>query len=211
MIAEAEGVKIDDAPLWEIAVRPRIDAGFTVEFRSGDQFSGEKIGVEDVTRALGIADVSMLKRVLIGVANKDSRSILSVVDEMVSRGQDLRNFSRDVLALIRDLLVTKVSSDTIDFFDGTSLSHENLKKLSEPFSESDLVRFFHSLGDTESKLRDAVNSRYTLEMGLIKLVEMKRLASIESILERLSGLESSAPATESHKSVRQPLQRKKKL
>ena len=194
MIADAEKIKIDEPALWELA---RSGEGSMRDAQSNfDQvisFSGEKITIEDVTRALGIADIGMLKRVLASIARQDSREILNVVDEMVSRGHDLRNFSRDVLALIRDLLVYKVAEGSAELFEGAALAQADLKELAEPFSEPDLVRFFSSLSETETKLRDAVNSRYVLEMGLVKLAEMKRLASIEGILQRLSNLREGSP------------------
>jgi hypothetical protein len=48
------------------------------------------------------------------------------------------------------------------------------------------------LADTESRIKDATQPRFILEIGLVKLIEMNRLASIESILERLNDLESGS-------------------
>src|SRR5205807_9637120 len=59
------------------------------------------------------------------------------------------------------------------------------------FSESDIVRFFHSLTETERQLREGAHPRYQLEVGLVKLVEMRRLAPLGQIVERLSALEES--------------------
>src|SRR5690606_17155030 len=50
--------------------------------------------------------------------------------------------------------------------------------------------------ETESKLREATQSRYVLEVGLVKLVELRRLASIESIIERLGKLEPGTSTAE---------------
>ncbi len=57
-----------------------------------------------------------------------------------------------------------------------------------PFSESDLVRFFNSLCETETKLKDATQSRYVIEIGLIKLVECAASSLSKGFL---SGSESS--------------------
>jgi DNA polymerase-3 subunit gamma/tau len=198
-IAGAEKIVIDDSALWELA---RSGEGSMRDAQSNfDQvisFSGEKIGIDDVTRALGIADINMLRRVVAGIADHDPKAILAVVEEMVARGNDLRNFCRDLLALFRDLMVYKVTAGSTELFEGAAVSAEHLADLAEPFSGSDIVRLFNSLSETEAALRDAVNSRYMLEIGLIKLAEMKRLASIESILERLDSIANSAatPAAE---------------
>jgi DNA polymerase III gamma/tau subunit len=71
------------------------------------------------------------------------------------------------------------------------LAAPELKKRAEPFGPSDLVRLFHSLAETEARLKDATQPRYMLEIGLVKLIEMRRLASVESILDRLADLETS--------------------
>jgi hypothetical protein len=49
---------------------------------------------------------------------------------------------------------------------------------------------FHLLADTETKLKDAVQSRYVLEIGLVKLIEMRKLSSVETVLNRLNDLEA---------------------
>jgi DNA polymerase-3 subunit gamma/tau len=60
------------------------------------------------------------------------------------------------------------------------------------FSEADLVRFFHSLSETETKLRAATQPRYQLEVGIVKLMELRGVESISEILARLNSLESGS-------------------
>lgn len=195
LIAQAENIKIADEALREIA---RSGEGSMRDAQSNfDQvisFAGEKIEVKDVTNALGLASVDMLTRVLDAIVENKPVGVLSVVEELSARGQDYRNFCRDLLGVLRDLLVTKVGGDA-DLCDTSVLSADNLTKRAEAFSESDLVRSFHSLADTETQLKEATQPRYALEIGLVKLVEMRRLASIESILDRLTKLESSLERT----------------
>src|SRR5690606_34920671 len=128
----------------------------------------------------------MLTRIVSAVAGRRSKDVLAVVDDLISRGHDLRNFSRDLLALFRDLLVYKIAGDSDGLLESSILTPEDLKAHAEPFSESDILRLFNSLSETESKLREATQSRYVLEVGLVKLVELKRLAAIEDILERIT-------------------------
>ncbi|HEY5839760.1 MAG TPA: hypothetical protein VIT19_12045, partial [Pyrinomonadaceae bacterium] len=115
---------------------------------------------------------------------------LAIVDDIVMRGHNLRNFCREVLAHLRDLLVVKVSADP-KILDSASTHAAALKQQAEQFSESDLVRFFHSLAETESTLKDAANPRYQVEVGLVKLMEMRRLAPLGDLVERIAALESA--------------------
>lgn len=192
LIAGAEKIDISDEALKEIA---RSGEGSMRDAQSNfDQvisFSGEKIGTEEVVSALGIASAEMLTKTLDAIAGNKPAEVLKVVDELVSRGQDLRNFCRDLLSFFRDLLIVKLAGDIENLLDTAILSGEELKNYAEPFSDSDLIRFFNSLSETELKLHDALQPRYMLEIGLVKLIEMRRVTPIEKLLERIARLESA--------------------
>lgn len=192
LIAESEKIDIDEDALREIA---RSGEGSMRDAQSNfDQvisFAGGRISAADVADALGIASVEMLARVAEAVTVRDARSVLDVVGELTARGQDLRSFCRDLMSFFRDLLVFKVGGGSADLLDDAMLNAEDLDRLGKPFSESDLLRLFNSVAATESGLKDATRPRIALEMGLVKLVEMRRLAPLESIIERLMRVEQS--------------------
>jgi DNA polymerase III subunit gamma/tau len=192
LIANAEKIDVSDEALKEIA---RSGEGSMRDAQSNfDQvisFSGEKIAVADVTLALGIAGAEILTRTAKAIAENKPAEALKIVDDLISRGQDLRNFCRDLLSFFRDLLIFKMAGEAENLLDTAVLSEKELAENAAPFSESDLIRFFNSLSETESKLREATQARYVLEIGLVKLIEMRRVAPIESILERLAKLENA--------------------
>ncbi|MGI8640156.1 MAG: DNA polymerase III subunit gamma/tau [Pyrinomonadaceae bacterium] len=192
IIAEAEKIDISDKALREIA---RTGEGSMRDAQSNfDQvisFSGEKIDVQDVSLALGIASAEMLTQTVQAIADNKPAEALKVVDELIGRGQDLRNFCRDLLSFFRDLLVFKMAGDAENLLDTAVLSRAELQNNSAPFSEADLIRFFNSLSETESKLREATQPRYVLEVGLVKLIEMRRVTPVEKLLERLAKLENA--------------------
>ncbi|HEY5838370.1 MAG TPA: DNA polymerase III subunit gamma/tau, partial [Pyrinomonadaceae bacterium] len=191
LIANAEEVSISDEALREIA---RAGDGSMRDAQSAfDQvisFAGKKIATADVEKALGLAGADVLARVMCGIAENKPAEALAIVDDIVMRGHNLRNFCREVLAHLRDLLVVKVSADP-KILDSASTHAAALKQQAEQFSESDLVRFFHSLAETESTLKDAANPRYQVEVGLVKLMEMRRLAPLGDLVERIAALESA--------------------
>ena len=154
-------------------------------------FSGDKIESKDVIVALGLAGAEMLVKTAKAIAENKPAEVLHVVDDLIGRGQDLRNFCRDLLSFFRDLLIYKMAGEAENLLDTAVLSRDELRDSSAPFSENDLIRFFNSLSDTESKLREATQPRYVLEIGLVKLVEMRRVVSMEKILERLARLENA--------------------
>ncbi len=191
LIAEAEKIAVPDEALREIA---RSGEGSMRDAQSAfDQvisFAGSKIKKEDVEMALGVAGADILIRVVNGIANHQPAEALAVVDDVVMRGHDLRNFCRDLLAHFRDLLVSKVSGSE-ELLESAICDRDELGRQAALFSEADLVRFFHSLAETETLLKTAAHPRYQLEIGLVKLMEMRRLEPLNQLLERLAALEES--------------------
>src|SRR5213083_1196087 len=191
LIADAEKISISDDAIREIA---RAGDGSMRDAQSAlDQvisFAGDKIKTEDVEKALGIAGADVLARIINGIAENKPAEALAIVDDLVMRGHNLRNFCRDVLGHLRDLLVVKVSGDP-KLLDSSSAQTATLQKQATLFSESDLVRFFHSLAETEASLKEAANPRYQVEVGLVKLIEMRRLAPLADLVNRIAELESA--------------------
>ncbi len=191
LIAEAENISIPDDALREIA---RSGEGSMRDAQSAfDQvisFAGTTIKKEDIELALGVAGADILIRIVNGIANNQPAEALAVVDDVVMRGHDLRNFCRDLLAHFRDLLVAKVSGSE-ELLEAAICDSAELKRQAALFSETDLVRFFNSLADTENLLRTASHPRYQVEIGLVKLMEMRRLEPLSSLMDRLNALETA--------------------
>ena len=192
LIAQSEMISVPDEALREIA---RSGEGSMRDAQSAlDQvisFAGATIKKEDVEMALGIAGADILTRIIDSIATNKPADAIAVVDDIVMRGHDLRNFCRDLLAHFRDLLVSKVSGN-VELLESAVCEPEELKRQAALFSESDLVRFFHSLSETETKLRAATQPRYQLEVGIVKLMELRGVERINEILDRLQSLESGS-------------------
>ncbi len=203
LIAKSEEISIPDDALREIA---RTGEGSMRDAQSAlDQvisFAGDKIKKEDVEMALGVAGADILKRIIDSIDTNKPAEAIAAVDDIVMRGHDLRNFCRDLLAHFRDLLVTKVSGNE-ELLESAVCEPAELQRQAALFSESDLVRFFHSLAETETKLRAATQPRYQLEIGIVKLMELRGVESINEILQRLAALETNA-GSEPSSSTRTP-------
>ena len=190
-IAASEEVKISDAALGEVA---RAGAGSLRDAQSAlDQviaFSGNQITEEDVTNALGLVSAATLGKFVEAIANQNTLEILNLVDEVFVRGYDLRNFTRELTAYLRHLLVVKSGCDENDLLGVTDIEIDRLKQLSSKFSEEDLVRLFHLLAQTEKDIKDAPHPRFQLEIGLVKLTHASRLRTLDELITRLEALES---------------------
>lgn len=190
-IAQMEEVKISEAALLAIA---RAGDGSMRDAESAlDQvisFAGRTVTEDDVSTALGLVDIETLNRTLQAIADQDNSSIIRIVDEVVSRGFDLRNFSREMMVHIRALLVVKTSGFDSELVQLPESEAAALETLSQCFSEQDLIRFFSILTKTEQDIRVASQPRFQLEMGLVKLAQARRLFLLEDALARIEALES---------------------
>ena len=190
-IADKEGVKVSASALREIA---RAGAGSLRDAQSAfDQviaFSGAEITEEDVTTALGLVSVATLGRVVEAIAGQDTSMILNLVEEISVRGYDLRNFTRELMAYLRHLLVVKSGIASGEVLSVTDVEIDRLKQLATHFSEEDLVRCFHLLAETEKEVKDSPHPRFQLEIGLVKLTHATRLRTLDELITRLEELES---------------------
>ncbi len=190
-IADGEGVKISDSALREIA---RAGAGSLRDAQSAfDQviaFGGDQIAEDDVTTALGLVSAATLGRFVEAIAGQKTAEILNLVEEVFVRGYDLRNFTRELTAYLRHLLVIKSGIDGSDLLGVTDVEVDRLRQLSYSFSEEDLVRLFHLLAETEKEIKDSPHPRFQLEIGLVKLTHATRLRTLDELIRKLEELES---------------------
>jgi DNA polymerase III subunit gamma/tau len=190
-IADGEGVKISDPALREIA---RAGAGSLRDAQSAfDQviaFGGDQIAEDDVTTALGLVSAATLGRFVEAIAGQKTAEILNLVEEVFVRGYDLRNFTRELTAYLRHLLVIKSGIDGSDLLGVTDVEVDRLRQLSSSFSEEDLVRLFHLLAETEKEIKDSPHPRFQLEIGLVKLTHATRLRTLDELIGKLEELES---------------------
>src|SRR5205085_1116858 len=190
-IAASLGVQISDAALATIA---RAGEGSMRDAESAlDQvisFSGMTVTDEDVSAALGLVDLETLNHTVRAIGEQDAATILRIVDEVVTRGYDLRNFCREMIVQLRALLVIKVAGFDAELVQMPASEGEQLVRLADMFSEQDIVRFFSILTKTEQDIRTSTQPRFHLEIGLIKLVHARRLSLLEEALGQLADLQS---------------------
>ncbi len=190
-IATAEQVRISDQGLREIA---RAGAGSLRDALSAlDQviaFSGNEIKADDVTASLGLVGEKTLLSFTEAIATQDSAGILRLVEELDSRGYDLRNFTRELMTCFRHLLVIRSGITSGEVLGVSEGEIESLTRLATQFSEEDLVRFFHLLASTEKEIKDSPHPRFQLETGLIRLTHTLRLRSLDELIAKLEALQT---------------------
>ena len=142
------------------------------------------VAARDVSEVLGVPDVAMCRRTAEAIVEGDRRTVFEVVDELIGEGRDPKHFVTLLMHYLRDLAVVRVAPDNPDLLEWPG-EREQLAGLAERFSEEDLLRSLDVLTGTEEGLRWSPEPRFHLEMALLKLVEMPRLAAFDQLLERI--------------------------
>jgi DNA polymerase III subunit gamma/tau len=154
--------------------------------------SAERLKEAHVRQLLGVVPSQVLTKLMETIGAGDTGKVLQIVERVAAEGYELNHFCGEFTRYIRNLAVAKSCGAESHLLQLPSTERAVLGKLREQFSEEDLARFFQILVRTESDMRYALNPRFQLELGLIKMVHAGKLVSLESLLAELGG---SHPAT----------------
>jgi DNA polymerase-3 subunit gamma/tau len=194
-IAEAEKIEITAPAIHQIA---RAAEGSVRDSLSAlDQVvaaTGGKIDEKDVSELLGLIDSKVLGDAAQAIVERSGKEILGIVDQLVRSGRDLRSFAHGLMQYLRDVLVVRVAPDSPELLE-LGADREMLDRLAGRLTEEDLIRSLEVLTQLEGALRWSPEPRFHLEVALLKLSELRRLASFEELLARFEAMESGpAPA-----------------
>ena len=138
----------------------------------------------DVSEVIGVPDVQVCRRAATAIVEGNRRAVFEIVEELVSEGRDLKHFVTLLMHYLRDLTVVRAAPDRPDLLEWPQ-EHEQLAEFAGRFSEEDLLRSLDVLTKIEEGLRWSPEPRFHLEMALLRLVEMPRLAAFDRLLKQL--------------------------
>jgi DNA polymerase-3 subunit gamma/tau len=160
-------------------------------------YSDDTITDENVRELLGVVAESVLDDLVNAISEQSTEKALALVHRLIADGQNLQHFCRESIRHFRNLLVTKVCGAESELVQAPPDERGRLTEQASRFSEEDLTRFFNLLMATDSDLRHAPDPRLHLELGLLKMINAKRLAPLEELLSEMRGGELRAAAKSS--------------
>jgi DNA polymerase-3 subunit gamma/tau len=121
------------------------------------------------------------------IVTGDISRTLSIIKELTDRGSDLRQLTRELVENFRNIAIVKVTEDAEGLLEFTPEEVQRLKQHSSGVGIEQLTLLLTELLKLEGEVRNAVNPRYTLELGLLRTSFVKGMTSIEDILKMLGG------------------------
>lgn len=139
---------------------------------------------------LGVADRTLLDKLLAAVLAKDAQAALGLVDAAFVRGQDLAQLAHAFLGALRDLVVVAAVKDPSALVDASPSELEALGTLARSTAPGLPELLFERFAKIAEEVAKSAVPRYVLEVGLIALTRVAPLEPIGALVAKLEALES---------------------
>jgi DNA polymerase-3 subunit gamma/tau len=193
-ILDAEGLSADEEA---ISVVAREAAGSMRDALTLlDQLvaiSDERITADTVAASLGIAAREALYEVARAVLEGDGAGVVHAVDGLADKSVDMQHFARQLLELMRDLVVLKLGAG--DPAEWVPEERQSAEALIDGIDILELQRAFRATSLVMDEMAHSPNPKLMLEMGLVRVATRPPLQSVSELLARLDALQGQSGAT----------------
>lgn len=166
-------------------------------------FRGQKIEVEDVEAILGLASQESLFRLGAILLEKASAKTIELVQQLVDEGRDLQQFVKGAMGHFRNLLLFKVCAEPELLLGLSAEETERLESQALQYRKGELLKIIETLSACEREMKWAFQTRWNLEVALIKLTEAVEQHSLAELVERVKKLEEMLARAEQPKAFKQ--------
>jgi DNA polymerase-3 subunit gamma/tau len=187
-IASEEQSAIDDEALTVIAKKG--DGSMRDAQSIFDQvrsYCGNEIKVADVLSVLNAVDQEQFFRVSSLIREKNVRGGIEIVDDLMQRGHDLREFVGGLAEHFRNILIVKTTGAT-QLIETSEIYKKRYETIAAEASEQDLLRLIKIAQDLEQSIRWVSQPRYKLEIALLQMIKMESSLRIDDLLAQIGDL-----------------------
>lgn len=157
-------------------------------------FGGEEVTLEKVLEVVGAVDRTVLFEMAEALSRRDAKKAMTLVEEMLLSGRDVKQFAAEFLEHIRNLLVVSALSQPGNVLDLSAEEEKQLKQTAGLFSPEELVALMERFSVLQGELRYAANERILLEVELMKLCAPWTERDVTTLAARLGELERKIAA-----------------
>jgi DNA polymerase III subunit gamma/tau len=155
--------------------RPRLDAG-------------------QIRELMGTVPNAVFERILEAVDGNRSAEVITVANQLLDAGNSPAQLARQFVRYLRNALIAKIAGIGVDGAGADGVAGELLQISADEqrragrsaalFSEEELTRFLQVMLRTFDELGYRQEQRFHFELGLLKLVHLRRLLPIEEVLSQ---------------------------
>ena len=153
-------------------------------------YLGKKLTYDNVLEVLGALDTDVYSSLLRKIIARDISAVMSDVDSIVMRGRELSQFVTEFIQYLRNLLFVQSAEHLEDFLEVSTENLAQLKEEAKMIEAESLMRYIRVFSELSGQMKYSTQKRVLTEVALIKLCKPQMERSYDSILERLSVLET---------------------
>ena len=207
-IAEHEGVDADEGALNLLAeagdgsMRDALSI-MDQAIASAPLLDGKaRLDAGQIRELMGTVPNAVFERVMQAVDANRSAEVMIVANELLNAGNSPAQLARQAVRYLRSCVIAKISGMTPESGESELLqiSPEEQRRAARTaalFTEEELTRFLQTMLRTFDELGYRQEQRFHFELGLLKLVHLRRLLPVEEVLSAMGGsrtVPSNAPA-----------------
>lgn len=185
LICDREGVTADDEALWVVARQG--DGSMRDSQSLLDQvitFANGPLTRASVVEILGLTDRALLFETLNALIDRNSQAILKVIEKIAAAGFEPHLYSQDLLEMIRNLLLIKVSeAQASQILEMPDSELQALSEMAQRLPEEDIHMLFDMALKGGSDIPRAQDPRIVLEVTLLRMASAPKLVDLKTLLQ----------------------------
>ncbi len=198
-IAAKESIAIDEEALLLIAKKG--DGSMRDAQSIFDQIvalCGKTVAKDQILQALNIVDQDFYFRVTDLIKAKDAKGGLDLVQEIMERGYDIREFLAGLTEHLRNIL-TAITTGSTALIEESDVYKTRYAGTAKQFSLADVLRLLRFVNNTEAAIRWSSQPRFKLETDIVQMITMNTAVEVGEVLQQIEELkkklfERSAPS-----------------
>ena len=158
-----------------------------------------RLDAGQIRELMGTVPNAIFERVMQAVDANRSAEVMTVANELLNAGNSPAQLARQAVRYLRSCVIAKISGMTPDSGESELLqiSPEEQRRAARTaalFTEEELTRFLQTMLRTFDELGYRQEQRFHFELGLLKLVHLRRLLPVEQLLSSVPLTPGSSPA-----------------
>jgi DNA polymerase III subunit gamma/tau len=208
-IAEREGVDADEGALSLLAeagdgsMRDALSIMDQAIASAPVEDGRARLDAGQIRELMGTVPNAVFERILEAVDGNRSAEVITVANQLLDAGNSPAQLARQFVRYLRNAVIAKIAGIGVDGAGADGVAGELLQISADEqrragrsaalFSEEELTRFLQVMLRTFDELGYRQEQRFHFELGLLKLVHLRRLLPIEAVLSQFPVAGGSRP------------------
>lgn len=199
-IAEREGVDADEAALSLLAeagdgsMRDALSIMDQAIASAPMEDGRARLDASQIRELMGTVPNAVFEKILEAVDGNRSAEVMTVANQLLDAGNSPAQLARQCVRYLRNCVIAKIAGIGVDGAGADGVAGELLQISADEqrragrsaalFSEEELTRFLQVMLRTFDELGYRQEQRFHFELGLLKLVHLRRLLPVEEVLSQ---------------------------